>query len=142
MWNRILALLEQFVLHSRQLSEPDVPENIRFDVFSVLEPAFMRFWEKDDARASDTVFSVSFLTITGLGIVVTGFTLLFASWISTSAVLQLEGDGAGILRIAAFIPLFDALVLIPFARLRMQRRPRVFALMRLAAIVINDQLNR
>ena len=106
-----------------------------------LEPAFMRFWEKDDARASDTVFSVSFLTITGLGIVVTGLTLLFASWISTSAVLQLEGDGAGIVRIAAFIPLFDALVLIPFARLRMQRRPRVFALMRLAAIVINVGMN-
>jgi O-antigen/teichoic acid export membrane protein len=44
-------------------------------------------------------------------------------------------------RIAAFIPFFDALVLIPFARLRMQRRPRAFALMRLAAIIVNVALN-
>ena len=106
-----------------------------------LEPAFMRFWEKDDPQRSASVFSVAFLTIMGLGILVTGLTILCAPWIATSSVLQLEGDGAGIVRIAAFIPLFDALVLIPFARLRMQRRPKVFAFMRLAAIVVNVGMN-
>ncbi len=106
-----------------------------------LEPAFMRFWDRDNPQRSASVFSVSFLTIAGLGIVVTGLTILLAPMIATSSVLQLEGDGAAIVRIAAFIPLFDALVLIPFARLRMQRRPKVFAFMRLAAIVVNVGMN-
>jgi O-antigen/teichoic acid export membrane protein len=43
--------------------------------------------------------------------------------------------------IAVLMPLFDTLVLIPFARLRMQRRARAFAILRLVAIVINVSLN-
>jgi len=106
-----------------------------------LEPAFMRFWQRDDPAGNARVFATAFGAIAVLGVVVTGLTILLAPWIATSSVLQLEGDGASIVRIAALIPLFDALVLIPFARLRMQRRPKVFALMRLAAIVVNVAMN-
>ncbi len=106
-----------------------------------LEPAFMRFWQPADHARNASVFSAAFRAIGVLGVVVTGLTILLAPWIATSSVLQLEGDGATIVRIAALIPLFDALVLIPFARLRMQRRPKVFALMRLATIVINVAMN-
>lgn len=106
-----------------------------------LEPAFMRFWEKDNAERSHEVFSAAFLGVTVLGIVVTGLTVLLAPYIAASSVLQLEGQGADVVRIAAFIPLFDALVLMPFARLRMQRKPRTFALLRLLAIIINVVLN-
>ncbi len=106
-----------------------------------LEPAFMRFWEKDNAERSHEVFSAAFMGVAVLGVVVTALTVLLAPYIATSSVLQLEGQGADVVRIAAFIPLFDALVLMPFARLRMQRRPRTFALLRLLAIVINVALN-
>lgn len=106
-----------------------------------LEPAFMRFWDKDDEARSREVFSASFVGVAAIGVVVTALTVLLAPYIATSSVLQLEGQGADVVRIAAFIPLFDALVLIPFARLRMQRKPRTFALLRLIAIVINVGLN-
>ncbi len=106
-----------------------------------LEPAFMRFWEKDNAERSSEVFRASFLGIAVLGVVVAGLTILLAPWIATSAVLQIQGDGATIIRIAALVPFFDALVLIPFARLRMMRRAKAFAMMRLAAIVVNVALN-
>ncbi|RPI68055.1 MAG: hypothetical protein EHM43_06050, partial [Ignavibacteriae bacterium] len=106
-----------------------------------LEPAFMRFWEREDEQRSDQVFSAAYLGVAVLGLVVTGLTVLLAPYIATSSVLQLDGQGADVVRIAAFIPLFDALVLIPFARLRMQRKPRTFALLRLLTILVNVALN-
>ncbi len=106
-----------------------------------MEPAYMRFYERDNDERNRSVFSVAFWAVTVIGIVVTVATVLLAAPIATSSFLKLEGDGASLVRLAALIPLFDALVLIPFARLRMQQRPRVFALMRLLAIVVNVTLN-
>ncbi len=106
-----------------------------------LEPAFMRFWVRDDEQTSQQVFRAAFLGVAAIGILVTIVTVILSPWIATSPVLQLEGNGADIVAIAALVPLFDALVLIPFARLRMQRKPRTFALLRLAAIGINVSLN-
>lgn len=106
-----------------------------------LEPAFMRFWDKSDEQRSAHVFSVAFGTILLLGVAVTLVTIATAPWIAASPVLQISGYGAAIVTIAAFIPLFDALVLIPFARLRMQRQARTFAVYRLLAIIINVALN-
>ena len=106
-----------------------------------LEPAFMRFWEPADQDKNRQVFKLAFMGVLSLGVVVTFITFILAPWFAHSPLLQLGGDGANIVRIAAFIPLFDALVLIPFARLRMQRKSKQFALMRLAAIVVNVGLN-
>lgn len=106
-----------------------------------LEPAFMRYWERDNPDRSNHVFTVAFGTIVVVGLVVSALTMVFAGPIAGSAVLQLDGSGGSIVATAALIPLFDALVLIPFARLRMQRRSRTFALYRLAAIVVNVALN-
>jgi len=106
-----------------------------------LEPAFMRFWEPTNDERNSKVFNVAFVGVGVLAVVVTAVTIIAAPWLSTSSLLQLEGDGAAVVRIAAFIPFFDALILIPFARLRMQRQPRKFALYRLAAIIVNVALN-
>jgi len=106
-----------------------------------MEPAFMRFYDKADATASDRAFGVAVRSVTLLGIGITICTVLGASWVAASPLLQLEGNGAYIVAIAAFIPLADALVLIPFARLRMQQRPKQFALLRLLAVVVNVVLN-
>lgn len=111
-------------------------------VYSVgLEPAFMRFWERDNEQQNQRVFSVSLYVILAIGLVVTALTVLFAPWIAASAVLQLEADGPNLVRMAALIPLFDSIVLIPFAQLRMQRYAKQFAMFRLLAIVINVSLN-
>lgn len=106
-----------------------------------MEPAYMRFYERTNGEVSARVFSVAFYAVAGVGLVVTAATILLAGPISTSSLLRLSDDGAHLVRLAALIPLFDALVLIPFARLRMMQRPRSFALMRLLAIVVNVTLN-
>ncbi|NQW30905.1 MAG: oligosaccharide flippase family protein [Ignavibacteria bacterium] len=111
-------------------------------VYSVgLEPAFMRFWEAENEPQNKRVFSISLFIILAIGAVVTALTVLFAPWIAASSFLQLEADGANLIRMAAFIPLFDSIVLIPFAQLRMQRNAKQFAVFRLLAIVINVSLN-
>lgn len=101
-----------------------------------MEPAFMRFWEKGNDENNVRVFSVAYTTVAILGLIVTSLTILFAGPVSASSVLQLGEGGARYVMLAACIPLLDALVLIPFARLRMQRRPRVFALLRLLSVVV------
>jgi O-antigen/teichoic acid export membrane protein len=101
-----------------------------------MEPAFMRFWEKGNDENNARVFSVSFWTVALLGVVVTGLTMVFAGPIASSSVLQLGEGGSRYIVLAACIPLLDALVLIPFARLRMQQRPRTFALMRLLSVAV------
>lgn len=106
-----------------------------------LEPAFMRFWEKDDDQKNKRVYTGAFFGIACIGVVVTLLTILFAPSIASSPLLQIESNGANIIRMAAMIPLFDALVLIPFARLRMKRQPRKFAILRFVAILINVSLN-
>jgi O-antigen/teichoic acid export membrane protein len=67
--------------------------------------------------------------------------MLAAAPIADSPLLQLGKDGAWLIVLAALIPLLDALVLIPFARLRMQQRPRTFALLRLVSIIVTVALN-
>ncbi|MFN5876538.1 MAG: lipopolysaccharide biosynthesis protein [Ignavibacteria bacterium] len=101
-----------------------------------MEPAFMRFWQKGNEENNARVFSVAYWTVALLGVVVTGLTMVFAGPIASSSVLQLGEGGSRYIMLAACIPLLDALVLIPFARLRMLQRPRDFALLRLLSVVV------
>jgi len=106
-----------------------------------MEPAFMRYWERIDSGTNARTFAVAFLSVVCIGCVVTGITMLLASPIAASSFLQLDNGGARLVVIAALVPLFDALVLMPFARLRMQQRPRTFAALRLLSIVVTVALN-
>ena len=106
-----------------------------------MEPAFMRFWERSDESSNARVFSVAVLTVVSVSFVVTIITALLAGPIATSSFLQLGEAGALYVAIASLIPLLDALVLIPFARLRMQQKPRSFAALRLLSIVVTVALN-
>lgn len=106
-----------------------------------MEPAFMRFWTKTDELQTRRVFTVAYVSILCLGLVTSGLTILFAEPIAHSKWLQLDVDGARIIALASLIPLFDSLVLIPFAQLRMQRKAKRFAIMRLLTIVIHVALN-
>ncbi|MEN9282261.1 MAG: hypothetical protein RL594_1196 [Bacteroidota bacterium] len=101
-----------------------------------MEPAFMRFWEKGNEQHNREVFATSFLSVALLSVLATTLTLLFAVTIASSPVLGLQSNGAHLVRIASIIPLLDGLVLIPFSRLRIQERPRMFALLRLLSVVV------
>ena len=101
-----------------------------------MEPAFMRFWRKDAGEGNHQVFTTAFSTVAVLSVVVTLATILLATPIASSPVLGLGVQGAHLVQIAALIPLLDGLVLIPFAQLRMQQRPRTFASLRLLSVVV------
>lgn len=106
-----------------------------------LEPAFMRFWEPNDERRSAQAFQVAFLGVAVTAVIVTLATIVFADPIAASPFLKLDVDGVTLVTVAAFIPLFDSLALLPFSRLRMQRRPKMFAYLRLLTIAVNVVLN-
>ncbi len=101
-----------------------------------MEPAFMRFWHKDDGTENNRVFANAFMTVAVLSVVVTALTIALAAPIAASPLLKLGRQGAHLVQIAALIPLLDGLVLIPFAQLRMQQRPKVFASLRLLSVVV------
>lgn len=102
-----------------------------------LEPAYMRFFDRDDQVASANAYGTSYRLVLLLTLGVTLGTVLLAAPIAASPWLQLAENGAALIMTAALIPMFDALVLLPFARLRMQRRPRRFAMLRLLNVVFN-----
>ncbi|HRK04636.1 MAG TPA: oligosaccharide flippase family protein [Chlorobiota bacterium] len=107
-----------------------------------MEPAFMRFYDKDDDAATASAFTIAFRSVLVLSAIVTVVTVVFADSIASSQFLQLTSPDAGwLVCIASLIPLGDALILMPFARLRMLRRPRQFMALRLLGIVVNVTLN-
>lgn len=101
-----------------------------------MEPAFMRFWSKDAGAENNRVFATAFSTVAVLSVIVTALTIALATPIADSKLLALGMQGAHLVQIAALIPLLDGLVLIPFAQLRMQQRPKEFASMRLLSVVV------
>ena len=101
-----------------------------------MEPAFTRFWEPRDDEGNAQVFRIAFRTVALISTVVTAMTMLLSNIVAAAPVLELGAQGAELVVIAALIPLFDGLVLIPFSRLRMQQRPRVFAALRLLSVVV------
>lgn len=102
-----------------------------------LEPAYMRFYDRDDQTVSAKAYGTAYRLVLLLTLGVTLATVLLAAPIAASPWLQLADNGAALIMSAALIPMFDALVLLPFARLRMQRRPRRFAMLRLLNVVFN-----
>ena len=106
-----------------------------------MEAAYMRFWDKTNLERTKRVFTVAYVSVVGLGVIMTALTMVFAESIATNPFLRFDANQARLIAIAAAIPLFDAFVLIPFANLRMHRHAKRFALLRLLTIVLNVGLN-
>lgn len=106
-----------------------------------MEPAYMFYHDKADQRRSNEVFTTAFIAVAATALLATLIIWLLAGVVASSPFLQLGDKGAGLVTMAATIPLLDALVLIPFTRLRMRREARTFALLRFVAIVVNVALN-
>lgn len=103
------------------------------------DSAFMRFFTPNDQKRSRSVLSMAFSIIVLVGGLGTVGCILFSEQISVG--LFARADYAHLVRLAALMPLFDAIVIVPYAWLRMNRRSRRFAALKFAAILINVASN-
>ena len=104
-----------------------------------MEGAFMKYVSTREIGNTRQNFTVPFLSIAATSVVFSGVMI----WQNTPfARLMLVPAGLeGIVVSAALILFFDALTVIPFASLRMQRKAKQFVAIRLSGIVVNVALN-
>jgi O-antigen/teichoic acid export membrane protein len=96
------------------------------------ETAFFRF-------ASRKEYKSSLYNTAALSLIFS--TLLFTTllWFSRGSFAEIVGlkDVPGIVNISIFVIAFDALSIIPFAKLRLEERPRKYALIKVGGILLN-----
>ncbi|KXB97101.1 MAG: hypothetical protein AA908_08615 [Chlorobi bacterium NICIL-2] len=102
------------------------------------EPAFMRYWVEH--RPPGQVLWHSLVGVGALTLGLGGVGMLLAPAIGTLLALE-SADAAVLVRYAIGIVALDALAAIPFALLRMERRARTFALLRVLVVTLNVGLN-
>ncbi len=106
-----------------------------------MESSFFRFYTKNDDITAKKVFTHSFLTINLLSIF---FTILII--LNNNSIANLLTDGtinkaSYIIILSSFIPLFDAISIIPFGFLRMTNQAKRFAIVRFIMITLTVILN-
>ncbi len=100
-----------------------------------METSFFRFASRDDFK---TYYNLIFSAVISVSL---GFTLLFILLATPiTQALDYPGKESYIIMLALVVAI-DGLVAIPFARLRIQRRPRRFAFVRMVNILLNVLLN-
>lgn len=106
-----------------------------------MESSFFRFYDKDSVEKTKKVFSITFFTIVSIAstlILVFHFGIIpFVEFTS----LQTFTSPNKILLYSSLIPLFDCLMIIPFALLRMQRKAKKFAGIKILGIIVNVAAN-
>ncbi|MGH2576056.1 MAG: lipopolysaccharide biosynthesis protein, partial [Ignavibacteria bacterium] len=104
-----------------------------------LESGYFKFASTLEVGDKKQNFSIPFLTILINSAVLSAIIFLFAGDIAT-----LSGFGTNyteIIRYASLILFFDALVLVPFAYLRLNNKAKIFAAVKIINIVVNVALN-
>lgn len=96
------------------------------------ETAFFRFNARKEYK--DSLYSTSAISLIFSTIVLTG--LLWLGRDSFAGIIGLS-DVPAIVYIAIFVIAFDALGTIPFAKLRLEERPRKYALVKVGGILVN-----
>ncbi|WP_240409982.1 oligosaccharide flippase family protein [Flavisolibacter nicotianae] len=97
-----------------------------------LETAYFRFSKSKEEEVE--VYSTSTLSLIGSTVLFTSILLFFRQPLATLLGVEKHPE---YMTMAAFIIAFDALGALAFAKLRYQSKPRKFALIRIASIVIN-----
>lgn len=105
-----------------------------------MEASFFRFFEAGNEKNNKKVFSTSFFTIVLVSLFFTVLILIFSAPLSESIIGDFENAHL-ILQIAALIPFFDMLMVIPYGKLRMQHRVKQFAITRFCIILLAVILN-
>lgn len=104
-----------------------------------MDSSYFRFYEKDDEEHSNKVFTLSYLSIISISGFISVLVIIFSSSISP-AITDLE-NGRKLIILAALVPLLDALMIIPYAFLRMTRQARKFASTKFILVIIAVILN-
>lgn len=105
-----------------------------------MESAFFRFYAHDNIEQSKKVFTQSFFMINIISLITTLLILFSSEKIAFVIAPELE-TASYLIRIAAFIPFFDALILIPMGLMRMTNQAKKFAAIRFSLIFITVVLN-
>lgn len=102
-----------------------------------METAFFRFATRDRNRTQH-IFDVS---LTAVGAVSVGLSVMLVAFSQPLASSFGIGGRPEFITWMALIMIVDACVGLPFARLRLEQRPRVFVMIRVANILLNVGLN-
>lgn len=101
------------------------------------EAGYFRFASSNEIGTPKQNFSHPFLTILANAVILSGIILLFSG-----SIVSVTGiKDSSIVTYSAFILLFDALALVPFAYLRLNNKAKVFASIKIANILVNVGLN-
>lgn len=99
-----------------------------------METAFFRYYNKQDNKKD--VLSTSGWSLLTTSIIFLGVAFLAKDWIS-----QITGIDLEYIKLAIWILLLDALVIIPFAWLRASERPMRYAVVKILNVAVNLGLN-
>lgn len=102
-----------------------------------LDTSFFRFFVRDNVNRTKEAFSYSFWGIFTVGGFFTLMVFIFADSIALYFPEINSRYGSSVIRMAALIPLCDVLTFIPYAVLRMNRRAKVFAGLKIMTVAVN-----
>ncbi len=106
-----------------------------------MESSFFRFFDKESEEKTKKVFSITFFTILILSSLLTLIFLLGIVPFVEFDSLGMFSSPSKIILYSSLIPFFDCFMIIPFALLRMQRKAKKFASVKILGIVVNVGAN-
>ena len=101
-----------------------------------MEASFFRFYSQNDEALNKKVYTNSFILMTVIALFFTVFLLSFSHSISPKIIGEETPNAILIFQIACLIPLLDQLIVIPYGKLRMQRKIKKFAITRFCLILL------
>jgi O-antigen/teichoic acid export membrane protein len=104
-----------------------------------MEASYFRYGSSLEVGDAKDNFSTPFISLTVSSLIFS--CILYFSAVSVAPLFQIEASYYRVIRYAAGILLFDALVIVPFASLRLARKAKFFAMLKLINIVSNVVLN-
>jgi O-antigen/teichoic acid export membrane protein len=106
-----------------------------------MDSAYLRFFRSDNKAESDKVFTLAFLSINFVSLIISGTIFIFADKIAASYANPSILNAGNLVRLAALIPFFDAMTFVPSSYLRMNRNAKLFAIIKFGGILIAVVLN-
>ena len=104
-----------------------------------METAFLKYATTEEQGTKKQSFSTAMISLTGTSLVISILLAAFAPMLLTA--FKLPANQPSIIYYTAGILLCDTLCAIPFASLRLERRAKLFAMLKLANILINVGMN-
>jgi len=107
-----------------------------FNVFLAygMETAFFRFYHKSDDKAK--VVSTSLVSLLGTSLLFLIFSLTVKQWLA-----DMTNINADYIEFTTYILVLDALVIVPFALLRANEKPMLYAVLKTVNVAINLAFN-